>query len=126
MIVLDFMMLTLRRALLVTAILASVFASVGSSETQRSRKQPLPVVWVLATGGTIAGRGTSSTSVSEYKPGTILAEDLVKAVPEIRQCADVKVEQLFNVASNDLTLDSVWYLQSELTLSSRPIRTSLE
>jgi L-asparaginase type II len=87
-------------------MLASMFASAGSSEAQESRKQPLPLVWVLATGGTIAGRGVSSTSVSEYKPGTVLAEDLVKAVPEIRQYAEVKVEQLFNVGSNDLTLDN--------------------
>lgn len=99
-------MLTLRRALVATAMLACVFTSVGSSDAQESRKQPLPLVWVLATGGTIAGRGTSSTSVSQYKPGAILAEDLVKAVPEIRQYAEVKVEQLFNVASNDLTLDN--------------------
>jgi L-asparaginase len=31
-------------------------------------------------------------------------EELVKAVPEIKQYADVRVEQLFNVSSSDLTL----------------------
>jgi L-asparaginase type II len=51
--------------------------------------------------------------VSEYKPGTLLGEELVKSVPEIKQHADVRVEQLFNVASNDLTLDN-W-----LTLAKR-------
>jgi len=47
----------------------------------------LPVVWVLSTGGTIAGRGEASTSLSTYKPGSILGEELVKSVPEIKQHA---------------------------------------
>jgi len=45
----------------------------------------LPLVWVLSTGGTIAGRGASPTNVADYKGGQILGEDLVKAVPEIKQ-----------------------------------------
>src|SRR5687768_6770344 len=64
----------------------------------------VPVVWVLSTGGTIAGRGASSTSLSDYKSGALLGDELVKSVPEIKQYANVKVEQLFNVSSSDLTL----------------------
>jgi L-asparaginase type II len=67
-------------------------------------RPPLPVVRVLATGGTIAGRGASSTSLSNYQPGTLGGDELVKAVPEIKQYADVQVEQLFNVGSSDLTV----------------------
>ena len=64
----------------------------------------LPMVWVIATGGTVAGRGASSTSIADYKAGVLTAEQLVSAVPEIRQCADVKVEQLLNISSSDITV----------------------
>ena len=63
-----------------------------------------PVVWVLATGGTIAGQGASSTSLTQYKSGSVAGAALVKAVPEIAQIADVRVEQIANVNSADITL----------------------
>lgn len=64
----------------------------------------LPKVWVLSTGGTIAGQGQSSTDLSNYKSATLLGETLVNAVPEIRRVANVRVEQIVNVASQDITL----------------------
>lgn len=72
-----------------------------------------PIVYVLSTGGTIAGAGSSSTDLSNYKPGTILGEQLVKSVPQIAQVAEVKVDQIVNVNSSDITLDN-W-----LTLAKR-------
>jgi len=72
-----------------------------------------PIVYVLSTGGTIAGSGSSSTDLSNYKPGAILGEQLVKAVPQIAQIADVRVEQVVNVNSSDITIDN-W-----LTLAKR-------
>lgn len=67
----------------------------------------LPLVVVLSTGGTIAGRGGSSTSLSEYKAGEILGAQLVEAVPEIKQYANVRVEQIVNIGSTNLTT-AVW------------------
>jgi len=72
-----------------------------------------PIVYVLSTGGTIAGSGSSSTDLSNYKSGSILGEQLVKAVPQIAAIADVRVEQIVNVRSSDLTIDN-W-----LTLNKR-------
>ena len=72
-----------------------------------------PIVYVLSTGGTIAGSGSSSTDLSNYKPGAILGEQLVKAVPQIAQIADVRVEQVVNVSSSDITIEN-W-----LTLAKR-------
>jgi L-asparaginase len=72
-----------------------------------------PIVYVLSTGGTIAGAGASSTDLSNYKPGSILGEQLVKAVPQIAQIADVRVEQIVNVNSSDITIEN-W-----LTLAKR-------
>ncbi|MEP6783174.1 MAG: asparaginase [Acidobacteriota bacterium] len=72
-----------------------------------------PIVYVLSTGGTIAGSGSSATDLSNYKPGAILGEQLVKAVPQIAQIADVRVEQIVNVNSSDITIEN-W-----LTLAKR-------
>ena len=72
-----------------------------------------PVVWVLSTGGTIAGRGATSTSLTEYQPGSIPGADLVAAVPEIAAIATVHVEQIANVAGPDITFAN-W-----LTLAKR-------
>ena len=99
----------LPRTLVVTAALC------GSAFTfsPRQAKPALPTVYVLATGGTISGRGASSTSLTEYKSGALLGEELIGAVPEVKQYANVKVEQIINVGSPDITLDN-W-----LTLANR-------
>lgn len=76
-------------------------------------RQAKPIVYVLSTGGTIAGSGSSATDLSNYKPGSILGEQLVKAVPQIAQIADVRVEQIVNVRSSDITIAN-W-----LTLNKR-------
>src|SRR5262245_3013198 len=74
---------------------------------QEAGNNNLPLVWVLSTGGTIAGAGASSTNVADYKSGTILGEDLVKAVPEIKQFANVKVQQIINVRSPDIKVENL-------------------
>ncbi|HZR23745.1 MAG TPA: asparaginase [Vicinamibacterales bacterium] len=72
-----------------------------------------PLVYVLSTGGTISGRGDTSTNLTDYRSGSVLGEQLVAGVPEIRQVADVKVEQIANVSSTDIT-PAIW-----LTLAKR-------
>jgi L-asparaginase type II len=69
-------------------------------------QKSLPIVWVLSTGGTISGRGASPTALAECKTGSLLGRELVAGVPEIAQYADVKVEQLLNISSPDITLDN--------------------
>ena len=102
----DFVTFRSRRIAVAAVTFAFALAVVGSAAAQEPRGQALPLVWVLSTGGTIAGRGASSTSLSDYKSGAFLGEELVKAVPEIKQYANVKVQQVFNVSSQDLTLDN--------------------
>jgi len=67
-------------------------------------KGELPVVWVLSTGGTIAGQGARSTSTANYGSGQLLGEQLVAGVPEIREVATVHVEQIVNVGSPNITI----------------------
>lgn len=100
------------RVSVVVGVLAWTLGT-GPGSAQEVRNRELPLVWVLSTGGTIAGRGDSSTSLTEYKSGSLLGEELVSAVPEIKQFANVKVEQVVNVSSQDITLDN-W-----ITLANR-------
>lgn len=69
--------------------------------------QQLPVVVVMSTGGTIAGRGGSTMSLSEYKSGQIMGSELIAAVPEVKQYADVRVEQISNVGSTNMSI-AIW------------------
>ena len=89
-------------ALVTVAVLTLHVASPAGAQTAVGRE--LPLVWVLSTGGTISGQGASSTSLAEYKSGALLGEQLVAGVPEIKQVASVKVEQIANVSSTDITI----------------------
>lgn len=94
----------------ITTLLCCFTLAVAARATAQ---QQLPTVWILATGGTIAGAGSSSTDLSNYKPGAISGEQLVQAVPQIAKLADIKVEQIASVNSSDLTIEH-W-----LTLAKR-------
>lgn len=63
----------------------------------------LPRVRVLSTGGTIAGKGATSTSLTEYQGSSLEAAELVAAVPEIGPYADVSAEQVVNQGSPNIT-----------------------
>jgi L-asparaginase len=101
------------RIVVVGAVWFAGLACVAPCAAQPAPVVDLPVVWVLATGGTISGKGATSTSLSEYKSGALLGEEIVGAVPELKQVARVKVEQVANVGSPDITI-AHW-----LTLANR-------
>jgi L-asparaginase len=63
----------------------------------------LPKVVVLGTGGTIAGSAAVSTDVHEYKPGQVAVQALIDALPGLREKAQVRSEQLFQLGSASLT-----------------------
>jgi L-asparaginase len=65
-----------------------------------------PVVYILATGGTIAGTGASATA-ADYTPGAIGVEQLLAAVPQLLEIAEVKGEQVVNISSQDMTTQ-IW------------------
>jgi L-asparaginase len=71
-----------------------------------SAVQAKPKIKVLATGGTIAGAQTSSSEVG-YKSGTFSVDDLIKAVPPLKDIADLTGEQLANIGSQTMNHD-VW------------------
>ncbi len=71
-----------------------------------------PNIHILATGGTIAGTGVSSTKTA-YTAGQVAIGALLDAVPDIKDLANVTGEQIARIGSQDMT-DSVW-----LTLAKR-------
>ena len=75
-----------------------------SREDSTSRTQG--TVIILATGGTIAGVGAQGKATG-YESGTLTAEQLIEAVPEIRGVAPLETMQVCNVNSDDITSE-VW------------------
>jgi L-asparaginase len=56
--------------------------------------QNLPNVVIVATGGTIAGSGLSSTTTVGYKAATVPVQALINAVPELKRIATVRGEAI--------------------------------
>jgi L-asparaginase/glutamin-(asparagin-)ase len=76
------------------------------------RAGALPRIALLATGGTIAGSGADSTVTVGYKPATVGVDALVAAVPELKTVANVHGEQVFQIASENMT-PAQWLQLSE-------------
>jgi L-asparaginase len=88
--------------------------STDQGETSVSGKK----VVILATGGTIAGVGEEGKTAG-YKPGSLSAEDLISAVPELKDVAKIEAVQICNVNSDDIT-DQIWLkLANKINLDSR-------
>lgn len=66
----------------------------------------LPRVIILATGGTIAGAGTSSDRAG-YTAGKIPIDDLIGSIPSVKKIANITGEQVASVGSQDMTMD-IW------------------
>lgn len=65
-----------------------------------------PNIKILATGGTIAGAQPSKTDYG-YKSGAFKVEDLIAAVPGMKDMANITGEQVVNIGSQDMN-DEVW------------------
>jgi L-asparaginase len=65
-----------------------------------------PKITILATGGTIAGAQASQAEYG-YKAGAFKVEDLINAVPQMKELADISGEQVVNIGSQDMN-DEVW------------------
>lgn len=89
------------------AALALGLAALSSSASA------LPTVKILATGGTIAGVAEKATDVTGYKAGSLGIDTLIKAVPQMKDYAEVSGEQVANISSNNVTTEIL------LTLANR-------
>src|SRR3954447_24332522 len=67
----------------------------------------LPNIKVLATGGTIAGAQATQADAG-YKSGTFSVDDLIKAVPQLKNIAELTGEQIANIGSQNMNHE-VWF-----------------
>ena len=63
-------------------------------------------ITILATGGTIAGVSKSHSS-TDYTAGILDADSLLQTIPQIKDLAEIKIEQFTNIDSIDMK-DSIW------------------
>lgn len=56
---------------------------------------------IVATGGTIAGKGEKGKTVA-YHAGEISVDDIIKTIPDVRKIANIQEVQLFNIDSNEM------------------------
>jgi L-asparaginase len=66
----------------------------------------LPRIKVLATGGTIAGAQATQADAG-YKSGSFSVDDLIKAVPQLKNIAELSGEQVANIGSQTMNHE-VW------------------
>ena len=85
---------------LTLALAGSVALAAGSETT-------LPKIYVLATGGTIAGAAASDVQAG-YASGQVGVEQLLAAVPQAKKLAVLQGEQISNIGSQDMN-DTVWF-----------------
>ena len=87
----------------VRAWFALFFMTMLAAAAQAQTAAHLPNVVILATGGTIAGTGATSTTTVGYTAAKVGVDDLIKAVPELKQVANVTGEQVFQIASENMS-----------------------
>src|SRR5688572_13818251 len=71
-----------------------------------SQTWALPKIKVLATGGTIAGAQTTQAEAG-YTSGKFSVNDLIKAVPQLKDVAEISGEQVANIGSQTMN-NEVW------------------
>jgi L-asparaginase type II len=83
-----------------TCLLAAT-ALTSAAQAAAASADKLAHVTILATGGTIAGSGATSTTTVGYTAATVGVDRLIQAVPELAKVAQVKGEQVFQIASEN-------------------------
>ncbi|HJQ99135.1 MAG TPA: asparaginase domain-containing protein, partial [Candidatus Polarisedimenticolaceae bacterium] len=83
--------------------LAATALAASSVLAQAGKK---PKIVILATGGTIAGAAASQTDAG-YQSGAVGVDILINAVPQLKEIADVRGEQIASIGSQDMN-DEVW------------------
>ena len=87
-------------------LLFPVAAQAKEAETQ----QKLSNVVILATGGTIAGAGASAANSATYQAAKVGIEQLIAGVPELSQIANVRGEQVMQIASESINNENLLQL----------------
>ena len=90
------------------ALLLLLPAALQAKEVESQTK--LANVVVLATGGTIAGAGASAANSATYQAAKVGVEQLIAGIPELSKLANVRGEQVMQIASESITNDNLLQL----------------
>ncbi|MCF5702072.1 asparaginase [Pseudomonas syringae] len=90
------------------ALLLLLPAALQAKEVETQTK--LANVVVLATGGTIAGAGASAANSATYQAAKVGIEQLIAGIPELNKLANVRGEQVMQIASESITNDNLLQL----------------
>ena len=69
-----------------------------------------PNVVILATGGTIAGAGADATNSATYQAAKVPVDKLIAGIPQLAGIANVRGEQVFQIASESFRNDNLLVL----------------
>ena len=76
-------------------------------------------VVVLATGGTIAGAGASAMNSATYSAAKVPVDKLLAGLPELSKVANVRGEQVFQIASESFTNQHLLTLAKRVSALSK-------
>ncbi|WP_309683658.1 type II asparaginase [Polaromonas sp.] len=92
---------------LVTGLGLAAFVSLSSLSGCAVAQPAKPTVVILATGGTIAGAGASAVNSATYAAAKVPVDKLLAGLPELASVANVRGEQVFQIASESFTNDNL-------------------
>lgn len=78
-------------------------AALAQTATPSAAQAKKANVVILATGGTIAGAGASAANSATYQAAKVPVDKLLASVPELSNVANVRGEQVFQIASESFT-----------------------
>ena len=109
------MIASLSRSLLrsMTAALAALGLAAAALAADK------PQVMVLATGGTIAGAGAQAANSATYQAAKVPVDKLLAGVPELGNVAQVRGEQVFQIASESFTNEHLLTLAKRVAALSK-------
>ncbi|MDD1141557.1 asparaginase [Pseudomonas sp. TNT2022 ID233] len=90
------------------ALLLLLPTALQAKEVETQTK--LANVVVLATGGTIAGAGASAANSATYQAAKVGIEQLIAGIPELSTLANVRGEQVMQIASESITNENLLQL----------------
>src|SRR3974377_1426978 len=96
-------------------LLVSVLLTLSICHQAAAQEKKVPNIVILATGGTIAGAASSSTQAA-YTSGAVTIDAMLAAVPNAKELANIKGEQISNVGSQDMTVEIMLKLAKRINV----------
>ena len=103
------MQLTSKLVKMVAGLSLATLATFAAAQTAK------PNVVILATGGTIAGAGASALNSATYAAAKVPVDKLLAGLPELGSVANVKGEQVSQIASESFTNDNLMKLGKRIS-----------